>query len=33
MWLAGLDAAAALFHHLVLKDGVLSTMLPGAGPR
>jgi len=33
MWLAGLHAAAALFHHLVLKDGVLSAMLPGAGPR
>ncbi len=29
MVLAGLHAAAALFHHLVLKDGVLSTMLPG----
>ncbi len=29
MLLAGLHAAAALYHHLVLKDGVLSTMLPG----
>jgi cytochrome b561 len=28
MWLAGLHAAAALFHHLVLKDGVLLAMLP-----
>ncbi len=28
MWLAGLHAAAALYHHLVLKDGVLSAMLP-----
>ena len=28
MWLAGLHAAAALFHHAVLKDGVLSAMLP-----
>jgi len=28
MVLAGLHAAAALYHHLVLKDGVLSTMLP-----
>jgi cytochrome b561 len=28
MWLAGLHAAAAIFHHLVLKDGVLSAMLP-----
>lgn len=29
MWLAGLHAAAALYHHLVLKDGVLRSMLPG----
>jgi cytochrome b561 len=28
MWLAGLHAAAAIFHHLVLKDGVLFAMLP-----
>jgi cytochrome b561 len=28
MWLAGLHAAAAMFHHVVLKDGVLSAMLP-----
>ena len=28
MWLAGLHAAAALFHHAVLKDGVLASMLP-----
>lgn len=28
MWLAGLHAAAAIFHHLVLKDGVLKAMLP-----
>jgi cytochrome b561 len=28
MWLAGLHAAAAIFHHWVLKDGVLSAMLP-----
>ena len=33
MWLAGLHAAAAIFHHLVLKDGVLSAMLPGARSR
>ena len=33
MWLAGLHAAAAIFHHLVLKDGVLSAMLPGIRPR
>ncbi|OIQ68133.1 hypothetical protein GALL_502790 [mine drainage metagenome] len=29
LWLAGLHAAAAIFHHLVLKDDVLVTMLPG----
>jgi cytochrome b561 len=28
MWLAGLHAAAAIFHHMVLKDGVLLAMLP-----
>ncbi|WP_296650049.1 cytochrome b/b6 domain-containing protein [Paraburkholderia sp.] len=28
MWLAGLHALAALFHHIVLKDDVLTTMLP-----
>jgi cytochrome b561 len=28
LWLAGLHAAAAIYHHLVLKDGVLSSMLP-----
>ena len=27
--LNGLHAAAALFHHLVLKDEVLKTMIPG----
>jgi cytochrome b561 len=32
MWIAGLHAAAALFHHFVLKDSVLRTMLP-VGPR
>lgn len=29
MILAGLHAAAALFHHYVLRDGVLRRMLPG----
>lgn len=29
MWLAGLHAAAAIFHHVVLKDGVLAAMLRG----
>ncbi|MEJ8812865.1 cytochrome b/b6 domain-containing protein [Variovorax ureilyticus] len=28
MWLAGLHAIAAIFHHVVLKDGVLMAMLP-----
>jgi cytochrome b561 len=28
MWLAGFHAAAALFHHFVLKDRVLRSMLP-----
>ena len=29
MWLAGLHAAAALYHHFVLRDRVLGMMLPG----
>ena len=38
LWLAGLHAAAAIYHHWVLKDGVLSSMLPalrrsGSPPR
>lgn len=28
LWIAGLHAAAALFHHYFLKDAVLVTMLP-----
>jgi cytochrome b561 len=28
LWLAGAHAAAGLFHHYVLKDGVLLSMLP-----
>ncbi|MBU6493894.1 MAG: cytochrome b [Burkholderiales bacterium] len=28
MWLAGLHALAAIFHHFVLKDGVLASMVP-----
>lgn len=28
MWLAGLHAAAAIYHHFVFKDGVLLAMLP-----
>ena len=29
LWLSGLHAAGALWHHHVLKDGILKTMLPG----
>lgn len=28
-WLIGLHAVAALFHHYVLKDGLLRRMMPG----
>jgi cytochrome b561 len=28
LWIAGLHALAALYHHYVLKDGVLASMLP-----
>ncbi len=28
LWIAGLHASAAIYHHLVLKDGVLVSMLP-----
>lgn len=28
LWLAGFHAVAALYHHVVLKDGVLASMLP-----
>jgi cytochrome b561 len=30
IWLAGLHAAAALYHHFFLKDRVLRAMLPGS---
>ena len=33
MWLAGLHAAAAIYHHVILKDGVLAAMLPHKVPR
>lgn len=33
MWLAGLHAAAGIYHGLVLKDGVLASMLPYKGIR
>jgi cytochrome b561 len=29
--LAGLHAVAAIYHHVLLKDGVLKSMLPGKG--
>ena len=28
IWLAGLHAVAAIFHHVILKDGVLASMVP-----
>jgi cytochrome b561 len=28
IWLAGLHAAAAVYHHVILKDGVLLSMAP-----
>lgn len=28
LWLAGFHALAGLYHHIVLKDGVLVSMLP-----
>jgi cytochrome b561 len=28
LWVAGLHAVAGLYHHFVLKDGVLTSMLP-----
>lgn len=28
IWLAGFHALAALYHHVILKDGVLASMLP-----
>ena len=28
VWIAGFHALAAIFHHVILKDGVLSAMLP-----
>lgn len=33
LWLAGLHAAAAIYHHVMLKDGVLLTMLPARKAR
>ena len=31
IWIAGLHAVAALFHHFVWRDRVLKAMLPGRG--
>ena len=28
LWLAGLHATAAIYHHQILRDGVLASMLP-----
>jgi cytochrome b561 len=33
VWIAGLHAAAALFHHFLLRDRVLASMLPFGGAR
>lgn len=33
LWVAGVHALAALFHHFVLRDRVLMTMLPGRSGR
>ncbi len=36
LWVAGLHAVAAIHHHVILKDGVLASMLPAgllAGPQ
>jgi cytochrome b561 len=33
MWLAGLHAVAAIYHHIILKDGVLKSMLPQRAAR
>jgi len=30
LWVAGIHAAAGLYHHFVLRDGVLQSMLPGS---
>jgi len=32
LWLAGFHALAAIYHHFVLKDGVLVSMLPNWAP-
>ena len=33
IWLAGLHAVAAIYHHVALKDGVLLSMLPRRAAR
>jgi cytochrome b561 len=33
IWLAGLHAVAAIYHHVKVKDGVLASMLPGLKAR
>jgi cytochrome b561 len=32
LWIAGLHALAAIYHHTILKDGVLASMLPRRVP-
>jgi len=32
LWVAGLHAAAGIYHHVVLKDGVLVSMIPSWFP-
>ncbi len=32
LWVAGLHAVAALFHHFFLRDSVLLSMVPGRWP-
>ena len=32
LWIAGLHAAAALYHHFFLRDAVLAAMVPGLQP-
>jgi len=33
IWLAGIHAVAAIYHHMILKDGVLKSMLPQRAER
>jgi len=33
LWLAGMHAAMAVFHHFYLRDDVFQSMVPGGSPR